>query len=340
MYQGVRMSANKGLGRGLEVLWGGNVATEKSEGQNNLIAIEAISPNPSQPRRHFDEEALKELAESIRAQGILQPLLVRPDGTGNYQIVAGERRWRAARMANLSKVPVVIREMSDKEVMAAALIENLQREDLNAIEEAQALKELRDALNITQEELAKRLGKSRPAIANAMRLLQLSESAQEDVRYGRMSAGHARCLLSLQGPEAQEAAEILRRCIVEDGITVREAEEAVECWKKTGWLPEYMLNKGMENAPIPQPEAPVKPTRKKSTAMKLLQRMLNEELCKTSVSGDATSGRITLRYNSPEELQTILQRLGVSLPEENSEEVPSEPAAPATAEGVIATESV
>ena len=184
------MSANKGLGRGLEVLWGGNVATEKSEGQNNLIAIDAISPNPSQPRRHFDEEALKELAESIRAQGILQPLLVRPDGSGNYQIVAGERRWRAARMANLSKVPVVIREMSDKEVMAAALIENLQREDLNAIEEAQALKELRDALNITQEELAKRLGKSRPAIANAMRLLQLSESAQEDVRYGRMSAGH------------------------------------------------------------------------------------------------------------------------------------------------------
>ena len=174
-----------------------------------------------------------------------------------------------------------------------------------------------------QEELAKRLGKSRPAIANAMRLLQLSESAQEDVRHGRMSAGHARCLLSLQGPEAQEAAEILRRCIVEDGITVREAEEAVECWKKTGWLPEYMLNKGMESAPLPQPEAPAKPTRKKSTAMKLLQRLLNEELCKTSVSGDASSGRITLRYNSPEELQAILQRLGVSLPEEKAEEAPA-----------------
>ena len=235
--------SSKGLGRGLDALlrrtdMGAarqekNDTPEKETGTEHsptLLPLSHLHANPSQPRQTFDAESLAELAASIREQGIIQPLLVRPlaDRPGHYQIVAGERRWRAARQAGLGQVPVHVREMSDAEVMAAALIENLQREDLNPMEEAQALQQLRETLKLTQEALAARLGKSRPAIANALRLLQLSPAAQDDLHHGRLSAGHARCLLALGNDDrALAAAEVLRSHIISESLSVRQAEEAV-----------------------------------------------------------------------------------------------------------------
>ena len=232
--------SSKGLGRGLDALlrrtdMGAarqekNDTPEKETGTEHsptLLPLSHLHANPSQPRQTFDAESLAELAASIREQGIIQPLLVRPlaDRPGHYQIVAGERRWRAARQAGLGQVPVHVREMSDAEVMAAALIENLQRENLNPMEEAQALQQLRETLKLTQEALAARLGKSRPAIANALRLLQLSPAAQADLHHGRLSAGHARCLLALGNDErALAAAEVLRSHIISESLSVRQAE--------------------------------------------------------------------------------------------------------------------
>ena len=307
------MSSSKGLGRGLDALFGGTAPKQEPQGQEsavNLMPITALHPNPNQPRRHFDDAALRELADSIKSQGIIQPLLVRPQGGENtYQIVAGERRWRAAQLAGLKEVPVYVRQLSDKEVMAAALIENLQREDLNPIEEAEALQALRDALELTQEELASRLGKSRPAIANALRLLQLSATARADIQAGLLSAGHARCLLGIDAPNASEA---LRQRILSHKLTVREAEDAAAFWRGHNALP------WEQEDTTPQPRA--KAPRKKSPQFKTLQMNLCSSIgCKTQVSGDENSGRIAFAYGSREELEQLLQKLGVALPEAEEE---------------------
>ena len=314
------MSSSKGLGRGLDALFGGTAPKQEPQGQEsavNLMPITALHPNPNQPRRHFDDAALRELADSIKSQGIIQPLLVRPLGSENtYQIVAGERRWRAAQLAGLKEVPVYVRQLSDKEVMAAALIENLQREDLNPIEEAEALQALRDALELTQEELASRLGKSRPAIANALRLLQLSATARADIQAGLLSAGHARCLLGIDAPIASEA---LRQRILSHKLTVREAEDAAAFWRGHNALPWERE----DTSPQPRAKAP----RKKSPQFKTLQMNLCSSIgCKTQVSGDENSGRIAFAYGSREELEQLLQKLGVALPEaeEESTENPAE----------------
>ena len=314
------MSSSKGLGRGLDALFGGTAPKQEPQGQEsavNLMPITALHPNPNQPRRHFDDAALRELADSIKSQGIIQPLLVRPLGSENtYQIVAGERRWRAAQLAGLKEVPVYVRQLSDKEVMAAALIENLQREDLNPIEEAEALQALRDALELTQEELASRLGKSRPAIANALRLLQLSATARADIQAGLLSAGHARCLLGIDAPTASEA---LRQRILSHKLTVREAEDAAAFWRGHNALPWEQE----DTSPQPRAKAP----RKKSPQFKTLQTNLCSSIgCKTQVSGDENSGRIAFAYGSREELEQLLQKLGVTLPEaeEESTENPAE----------------
>ncbi len=314
------MSSSKGLGRGLDALFGGTAPKQEPQGQEsavNLMPITALHPNPNQPRRHFDDAALRELADSIKSQGIIQPLLVRPLGGENtYQIVAGERRWRAAQLAGLKEVPVYVRQLSDKEVMAAALIENLQREDLNPIEEAEALQALRDALELTQEELATRLGKSRPAIANALRLLQLSATARADIQAGLLSAGHARCLLGIDAPIASEA---LRQRILSHKLTVREAEDAAAFWRGHNSLPWEQE----DTAPQPRTKTP----RKKSPQFKTLQMNLCSSIgCKTQVSGDENSGRIAFAYGSREELEQLLQKLGVTLPEaeEESTENPAE----------------
>ena len=308
------MSSNKGLGRGLDALFGGSAPKQEAPAQAgaiNLVPVSALRPNPNQPRRHFDDTALRELAESIKSQGIIQPLLVRPHGGENtFQIVAGERRWRAAQLAGLKEVPVFVRELTDKEVMAAALIENLQREDLNPIEEAEALQALRDALELTQEELATRLGKSRPAIANALRLLQLSASARADIQAGLLSAGHARCLLGIDNVMASDA---LRQRIISHKLTVREAEEAAAYWRGHNALPWETHDTEQ------QPRA--KTPRKKSPQFKTLQVNLSQSLgCKTQVSGDENSGRIALAYASRQELDLLLAKLGVALPVEQNEE--------------------
>lgn len=187
-----------GLGKGLDALFMDN---ETADSGIVTLRLSEIEPNRDQPRKVFSEEALNELADSIREHGVLQPLLVRPLSTGGYQLVAGERRWRASRMAGLREVPVVIRDMDEEQAMEIALIENLQREDLNAIEEASGYKLLMERYGMTQEQVAKRVGKSRPAVANALRLLNLPPRVMEMVEEGEVSPGHARALLSFENPE-------------------------------------------------------------------------------------------------------------------------------------------
>ena len=207
-----------GLGKGLEALFAENAMED--EGRTVTLPIGEIVPNRAQPRKQFDDEALAELAESIASHGVLQPLLVRPLTDGSYQLVAGERRWRASRMAGLAEVPVVVREMSDREAAELALIENLQREDLNPMEEAQGYQTLMEAYGLTQEEAARVVNKSRPAVANSLRLLHLPEPVKELVGKGRLAAGHARALLAF--PE--ELREQMAEETLEKGLTVHELE--------------------------------------------------------------------------------------------------------------------
>ncbi len=218
--------ATGGLGKGLEALFADN---STDSGAVSSLAVSEIEPNRGQPRRHFDEAALAELADSIRQYGVLQPLVVRPMETGGYQLVAGERRWRAARMAGLSQVPVVIRELSDSETMELALIENLQREDLNPIEEAAGYRELMETFGLTQEQVSERVGKSRPVITNAMRLLGLPDAVRALVSQGELSAGHARALLGLEN-EAVICA--LAEEIIKKGWSVRQTEAFVKRQKQ------------------------------------------------------------------------------------------------------------
>lgn len=218
------MSQKKGgLGKGLDLIFMEN-DTQNGNGVVTL-KISEIEPNRTQPRKEFNEEALAELADSISQHGVLQPLLVRPIADGGYQIVAGERRWRASRMAGISEVPVIIKEMSDKDVMEIALIENLQREDLSPIEEAMGYQTLMDIYSFTQDEVAKTVGKSRPAIANALRLLNLPKEILKMVSEGRVSAGHARTLLSIKDEDSMKK---VAKIIAEEGVSVRELERLVK----------------------------------------------------------------------------------------------------------------
>ena len=213
-----------GLGKGLDALFLDN-AVEDTQGSAVMLGINEITPNRAQPRKRFDEDALAELAQSIGTHGVLQPLLVRPLADGSYQLVAGERRWRASRMAGLTEVPVIIREMSDSEATELALVENLQREDLNPVEEARGFQLLMDTYDLTQEQAAERVGKSRPAVTNALRLLVLPESILSMLEDGALSAGHARALLAL--PEKDDAIALANE-IVRDGLSVRETERRVK----------------------------------------------------------------------------------------------------------------
>lgn len=213
-----------GLGKGLDALFMDNSMEEEAKSAVKL-KLNEIEPNREQPRKSFDEEALEELANSISTHGVIQPLLVRPLADGGYQLIAGERRWRASRMAGLTEVPVVIREMSDSEAMELALVENLQREDLNPIEEAQGLALLMETYGLTQEQAAKRVGKSRPAVANAMRLLALPQDVLAMVERGDLSAGHARAILPLENDEQITA---LANEIIKKNLSVRETERAVK----------------------------------------------------------------------------------------------------------------
>ena len=215
------MASNKGLGKGLGALLGDfeEISAEKSP--YKLLPIYKVEPNPGQPRQDFDEEELQALADSIAEHGIIQPLTVRETAGGYYQIIAGERRWRAARMAELKEVPAVVIEADDKKTMELALIENLQRQDLNPVEEALGYQSLMADYGLTQEEASQRVGKSRSAVANALRLLNLPQAILEKIRSGELSAGHARAVLSLKSEKKQlEAAQK----IIALGLSVRQAE--------------------------------------------------------------------------------------------------------------------
>ncbi|MBQ2827793.1 MAG: ParB/RepB/Spo0J family partition protein [Clostridia bacterium] len=217
--------AKKGLGRGIESLFTENSLEEISSSSTEKVKLVDIVPNKDQPRKKFNDESLSELADSILQHGVIQPLLVRPLSGGTYQLVAGERRWRASRMAGLKEVPVVIKDLSDEEASVIAMIENLQREDLNPIEEADGIKYLMIKYGLTQEEVSERVGKSRSAVANSLRLLKLPESITEYVRDGIISAGHAKSLLPLEDEE-----KMISLCnrIIAENLSVRETEKIVK----------------------------------------------------------------------------------------------------------------
>lgn len=220
------MSKQRGLGRGLGAFFPGaqtSTATAEQtppERRVAMLGIDAIAPNPRQPRRDFDEAELESLARSIRANGVLSPILVRHAGDEKYEIIAGERRWRASRIAGLKEIPALVREAADPQALELALLENLQREDLNPIEEANGYRQLLDDYGFTQDVLCTRLGKARPTLTNALRLLVLPDAVQAMVRDGRLSAGHARALAALPAPRA----EAIARTAVGQGLSVREVE--------------------------------------------------------------------------------------------------------------------
>ena len=295
--------SERGLGRGLGSLL--SSVNENSSEETRKLALTQLVPGKHQPRKYFDSAALSELAVSIRNQGVIQPLLVRqlPGMPQRYEIVAGERRWRAAKLAGLTEVPVIVTEYSDKDAMTVALVENLQREDLNPLEEAEALQALREAHGLSQEALAEQLGKSRSAVANALRLLQLSPTIQEGLVRNDITAGHARALLAVN--EANLRAE-LYAAIVHGHLSVREAEAAADTCKRTGRLPEKLVPQA------DQPAAPKMPRAPKPQSLKDLQVLLRSASgTKATISGTEDKGRIQIPYASPEELARIIELLGI-----------------------------
>mgnify|MGYP002530666618 CR=1 FL=1 len=215
---------SKGLGRGLAALLGDDVMTPEEEKTSLYLPISQVESCSGQPRKHFDEEALQELADSIKQYGVLQPLLV-SDKKDYFEIIAGERRWRAAKMAGLKEVPVVVKEFTDQEIVEISLIENIQREDLNPIEEAMAYKRLMEEFHLKQDEIAERVGKSRTAVTNAMRLLKLSEKVQQMLIDEMITAGHARAILSIADKEKQES---IAMKVFDEKLSVRETEALVK----------------------------------------------------------------------------------------------------------------
>ena len=283
------MASNKGLGKGLGALLGDfeEISQEKSAYQS--LPIYKVEPNPEQPRRDFDEEELQALADSITEHGIIQPLTVRELNSGYYQIIAGERRWRAARLAGLSEVPVVIIEADDKKAMELALIENLQRQDLNPVEEALGYRSLMEDHGMTQEEAAKRVGKSRPAVANALRLLGLESEVLEKVRKGELSAGHARAILTIKSEKKQLAAA---QKIAALGLSVRQAE---------------LLCRNMaKEAPEPKEE----PATLKVDYVAECEKQLSKHLGRgVKIVNGKRKGRFELEFYGPEDLQVLLDAL-------------------------------
>ena len=274
-----------GLGRGLDVLLPQTDALLETVVRD--IAIDDIDPNSDQPRREFDKEALEQLADSIREAGVLSPILVVEDGL-RYRIVAGERRYRASRMAGLTAVPCIVRDMTTAQQMGAALIENLQRQDLNAIEEAAAIRSLMQECGYTQEQAAQKLGKSRPVIANALRLLNLPKEITDLVITGDLSAGHARVLAGLNDKKRQ--LELAHQCVTL-GYSVRKLEELVK--------------------DKPKAAAPKRNARTITPELDALQNSMREALgLKTVLSGNERKGKITLSYSSAEELEHLYEVIG------------------------------
>ncbi len=282
------MSAKKrGLGRGLDALLSSveptSAATDAGDALREL-PLEALSPGVHQPRRHFDDEALKSLADSIRAQGVVQPIVVRPSGVDRYEIIAGERRWRAARLAGLKQIPVVVRVLDERGAMAVALVENIQRADLNPLEEAEALHKLIEECGLTHEACAEAVGKSRAAVSNLLRLMELNADVQALVRDGRLALGHAKVLLGAQGARQSSLAEM----VVEQQLSVRQTEALVQA----------------------QPAA-AKPAKPAAPALAELERDLSGRIgLGVKLQQNAQGrGKLTVAFKSNSELQKLLALL-------------------------------
>ena len=281
------MASNKGLGKGLGALLGDFEEETRENTPYKLLPIHKVEPNRNQPRQDFDEEELEALSESLATHGILQPLTVRELDSGYYQIIAGERRWRAARMAGLTEVPVVIIEADDKKAMELALIENLQRQDLNPVEEALGYQSLMADFGLTQEETAQRVAKSRPAVANALRLLNLSDGILENVRNGSLSAGHARALLSIKSEKKQSDA---MQKIIALGLSVRQAE---------------LLCKNIGKEPAPE-----KPVTLAVDYIAECEKQLSKHLGRgVKIVNGKRKGRFELEFYGQDDLQVLLDTL-------------------------------
>ena len=252
------------------------------------LEVSKIRPNPRQPRQAFDDAALQALARSLKSQGVLQPVVVRPTATGDYELVAGERRWRAAQRAGIHQIPAVIRDVPDANLLEFALIENLQREDLNAMEEAEAYRTLIDDLNLTQGEVAERVGKQRTTVANTLRLLTLPGRVQSLVQSGQLSMGHARALLALEDPRAIEA---LADRVVVEGLSVRE----VEACAKRSTHPQTRARRS---------QRPIDPN--VTAAEESLQRAIGTRV---RIVGSGMAGRIEIHYHSADELDGLFRML-------------------------------
>jgi ParB family chromosome partitioning protein len=298
----------KGLGRGLDALLGSvremEAASESAQsnaedsisadarGQDRVTAlpIEAIQRGRFQPRRDFDADSLRELADSIAAQGVIQPIVVRPVGESGYEIIAGERRWRAAQQAGLSEIPVVVREVDEQAAIAIALIENIQRDDLNPLEEATALQRLLGEFGLTHQQVAEAVGKSRTTVTNLLRLLELNDDVKQGLEQGRLEMGHARALLGLRGPQQSGAAAQ----VVAKGLSVRETEKLVRRLQQEG------------------EETPVRPRRTDPDPnVRRLQEDLTDRLgARVQIQqGNRGAGKLVIAYNSLDELDGILAHI-------------------------------
>lgn len=284
--------AKGGLGRGFGSIINEDAVMSVESVEDVLsLRLSVIEPNKNQPRRHFDADKLHSLAESIRQNGVISPIVVTKTDTG-YEIVAGERRWRAAKLAGLTEIPAIVRNYSPQKLTEVALIENIQREDLNPIEEAQAYRALMEDYDLTQEQISERLGKSRSAIANSVRLLSLEDGLQKYVISGQISEGHARCMLSLEGTVLRE---FLIGRIIEDGLSVRQTEK---------------LAKDLAKAGVPKPQ---KKTTQTDIQVELIRKSIEEKLgTKVKISHGAKKGRIEIEYYGNRDLDRLLEVLGLN----------------------------
>lgn len=301
----------KGLGRGLSSLMGEaalvevapNAAAKSEAGEVVRLPIVTLQPGKYQPRRHFDATALEELASSITKHGLMQPIMVRSLAKNTYEIIAGERRWRAAKLAKLNEVPVIIREASDEQTLELALIENIQRSDLNPLEEAAGYQRLMDEFGYTQEKLVPIVGKSRSHIANLLRLLKLPEGIKRRIDSGELTMGHARALLMAKDPEA------LAQQIVEIGLSVRQAEDRAK-----GVVPRELMDDAHDDEMlVSRPkQRPQRRTQEKSNDVLQLENMLADSLgLKVAIdTRSAQAGEVVISYDSLSQLDEILRRLG------------------------------
>jgi ParB family chromosome partitioning protein len=283
------------LGRGIDALLSGSEGKASAAAAAgtavNMVPMSALQPGPHQPRKNFPDESLKELARSIEQKGVLQPILVEQLEPGSYRIVAGERRFRAAQQAGLSEVPVLVRRFSELEKTEIALIENLQREDLSPVEEASGYKTLMDQGNLTQEEVARRVGKSRPTVANALRLLKLPKPMLEALDHGRLDPGHARAILSLVNPADQE---VLFQRITSRGLSVREAEATAA-----------RMSRGVRDAGKKSAPAAGKARSRQPELAALENRLIERLGTRVAILGSEKKGKIEIHYFSLEDLERI-----------------------------------